>query len=335
VIDRQYEREALFDDAKRLEVLGLIRRGIFRLVIEEELPDSPNIVPSRFMLAIKHGDDGQEKLKARFVWGGHRDKDKSSIVHAATNLQQFSIPMMISLAACLGFAVWTTDVNQAYLQPGSALLRDIFVRPGIIELETVKLPQLLKPLYVLSDAGECWSQTLTAHHLDTLHMEQSVGDFALFMKRVGTELQAMSGTYVDDLLRIGTPEARVEMETYLRETFDVKESETLPVTFTGMKLSRTDNNGFQISLSEYFQRLSPLPQRSIFELYRSFRAKLAWVVNARPDITCALSMAASMTKDSFTSTATVVRGSASCSGKGLVRLLKCFTVARGILLTTV
>jgi hypothetical protein len=31
----------------------------------------------------------------------------------------------------------------------------------------------------------------------------------------------------------------------------------------------------------------------------------------------------------------VVRGSASCSGKGLVRLLKCFTVARGILLTTV
>jgi hypothetical protein len=31
----------------------------------------------------------------------------------------------------------------------------------------------------------------------------------------------------------------------------------------------------------------------------------------------------------------VVRGSASCSGKGLVRLLKCFTVARGILLLTV
>ena len=61
----------LFDDAKRNEVVGLIGRGIFRIVLQEELGQNPNVIPCLFVLAIKHSDSGEIKHKARFILGGH------------------------------------------------------------------------------------------------------------------------------------------------------------------------------------------------------------------------------------------------------------------------
>ena len=68
----------LFDDAKRKEILGLIEKVTFKITLTEELGENepPNILPSRFVLAIKHTDGG-EIFKARFVLGGHMDRQKA------------------------------------------------------------------------------------------------------------------------------------------------------------------------------------------------------------------------------------------------------------------
>jgi hypothetical protein len=81
---------AMFDQAKRDEIMGLIERGTFKLVRRKNAGPHPNIVPGRFVLAIKtadgsaSGNSGSEILKARFVLGGHRDRDKFKLVHNST-----------------------------------------------------------------------------------------------------------------------------------------------------------------------------------------------------------------------------------------------------------
>ena len=80
VISLRDHRRGLFDDAKRKEIDSLLKRSTFNLVLRSELERNPNIVPSRFVLAIKHNDSSEEVLKASFVLGGIKIaiKDMSS-----------------------------------------------------------------------------------------------------------------------------------------------------------------------------------------------------------------------------------------------------------------
>jgi hypothetical protein len=96
-------------NAIKQEIRSLIERGTFRLAL---LPDrsGKNIVPSKFVLAVKH-TDGRDIYKARFCLGGHRDFLKSRMVHTATTLSQTSIRLILALASVLNYDVWTTDVN--------------------------------------------------------------------------------------------------------------------------------------------------------------------------------------------------------------------------------
>ena len=57
-------RAGLFDDAKRKEILGLVERGTFKSVLEEEAGPNPNLIPSRYVVAIKHSSDGSTVYKA-------------------------------------------------------------------------------------------------------------------------------------------------------------------------------------------------------------------------------------------------------------------------------
>jgi hypothetical protein len=106
------DREALFDDAKRAELLSLIDRGTFRLVVTDDPVDKPNVVPSRFVLAIKTKDE-KDVLKARVVLGGHRDRDKNKLVRSNASLIQSFVRLLLATAATMGF--------DSYLQMSSKL----------------------------------------------------------------------------------------------------------------------------------------------------------------------------------------------------------------------
>lgn len=77
----------MFDDAKRKELLGLLEKGAFRIVLQEEVDENANIIPSRCVLAIKHADDPDKPtvLKARFVLGGRKDKAIGQIFYISSN----------------------------------------------------------------------------------------------------------------------------------------------------------------------------------------------------------------------------------------------------------
>jgi hypothetical protein len=80
-------RSNMFDAAKKKELFDLIQRGAFIIILKEEVGPNPNLFSSRFALAVKH-QDGKEKLKARFVLGGHRDRDKRRLIHNSATLKQ-------------------------------------------------------------------------------------------------------------------------------------------------------------------------------------------------------------------------------------------------------
>ena len=54
IINTGDNREALFDDAKRHELLGLLEKGAFRIRLHVDAGPNSNTVPTRFVLAIKH-----------------------------------------------------------------------------------------------------------------------------------------------------------------------------------------------------------------------------------------------------------------------------------------
>jgi hypothetical protein len=297
VLSHNDPRARQFDNAKREEILGLIQRGTFKLVLRSEQAN-PNVLPARFVLAIKNGGTDQEILKARFVLGGHKDRDKMNLVHNATTLKQSSVRLLLALSAVLGFELWTMDVRQAYLQAASNLKRDVFIRPHELELSQDELLQVIKPLYGLSDSGDYWSETLVKHHLRALHMSQATADFSLFFRTLAGDLTGLSGTHVDDLLQAGTPKFRRDVLKETRRSFDVKDPEEPPLIFTGIEISRS-GDGIIAKQGGYISTISKLVLKTAWECFRSERQKLAWICQTRPDIACAVSFLQQVVQEKY------------------------------------
>lgn len=93
---------------------GLLKRGAFRIVLKEESGNKPNIVPSCFVLDIRHKGDGTTRYKARFVIGGLRDRDKKNLVHDSGTVLPESVRLLLALGTVLGLRVSVADWTQSY-----------------------------------------------------------------------------------------------------------------------------------------------------------------------------------------------------------------------------
>lgn len=298
IIDPGDPRAAAFGEAKKREIEGLLARGTFKLVRRQDAGPRPNVVPSRFVLTSKTQDDGSKLLKARFVLGGHRDRDRRRLVHNSNTLKQSSIRLLLALAAMYGFEVWATDINQAYLQAASNLHRKVFVSPDILPLRPDEILQVVRPLYGLADSGDYWGETLDDHHLRELKMERLSGDLSLFFKHASGKLVGASGTYVDDIIRIGAKEFRISSSMMTGDRFDSKPTKGLPFTFTGLEMG-LDHDRITLKQTRYIQSLQEVPSDATFEGFCSIRAKLAWVVHSRPDVAFAVSRLSQHTAETF------------------------------------
>lgn len=286
--------------AKRAEIRGLLERGTFRIILREEVPPDANVLPGRFVLAIKSTEDGETKFKARYVIGGHRDRMKAMMVHSAATLQPQSIRLLLALAAAFGFDIWSADVRQAYLQSSEALSRDIFITKPVaeFELQPEECLKLLKPLYGLCDSGDLWHKTLDDHHRRDLGMTPFRSDPALYRLMANGLLTGLSGGYVDDLLRAGTPEFK-RHAAQTNDRFEMGPDETLPCTFSGFHLSRDESGTLQQNQHFYLRKLEQLPLDAKFQDFRSMRMKLAWLANTRPDCQFEISQLAQVTEERF------------------------------------
>jgi Reverse transcriptase (RNA-dependent DNA polymerase) len=225
------------DSTKWDEILNLFKRGTFKFVT---LPDNHNetVLPSRFVLALKHSPAGEIKYMVIFTVGGHKDRLKHSIVQTASTLSQAIIRMLLAVASILDMNVWCEDIKQAYIQSAQRLRRKIFIKPDILQLGKNEFLQLLLPLYGLTEAGDYWTQTLVDHCVGQVQFTQSETDPSFFFRHVGKTLVGLSANYVDDILRAAPPWNRQKLQQSLRKQFECADYSDLPTTFIGLEISR-------------------------------------------------------------------------------------------------
>lgn len=145
----------IIDEAKLQQMEGLAKRGAYEIVCKEDVLYDANILGRRFVLGIKNVQTENGVCKAIYVVQGHTDTEKNLLIHESTNLKQSSIRVIVSIAAILGFWVWTKYVSQAYLQSADKLMREVYVNPSSeVRFSHNQLLHLLKPLYGLSDSGD-------------------------------------------------------------------------------------------------------------------------------------------------------------------------------------
>jgi hypothetical protein len=69
------------------------------------MPENPNIMGGRFVLAIKDSGTNKEIYKARYVVQGFRDKKKTNFVHDTYTSKQQSTKLLIGLATIFGYRI--------------------------------------------------------------------------------------------------------------------------------------------------------------------------------------------------------------------------------------
>lgn len=93
-----------------------MKRGAFKKVRREEVPDGATFLKSRFVDAIKHVETSHPKFKSRHVMQGHKDKEKPFIVHEISPLRQSSTKMIFPTSAVITLRVFSHNVYQEFLR---------------------------------------------------------------------------------------------------------------------------------------------------------------------------------------------------------------------------
>lgn len=284
--------------AKRKELEELIRRGTWKIVAYDELPSNANIMSGGFVITIKDVETDKPRFKARFVIHGNQDKDKNQLVHTSTTIKHASTRLLVALASCFGFRLWSQDISQAYLQSASELLRDIYLKPGKeFEIEGNKLLKLLRPLYGLSDSGDYWNTTFSDHIKKDLNMASTVADYSFFFKMVRGKLMGLMGTYVDDTISAGTED--FEKHTNITESkFESKPTEFDNFRFAGVYVKKI-SEGYMIHQESSISRLKLLDPGCTFQEFRSARARLTWMQHTRPEIAAIVNFLSQCIADTY------------------------------------
>lgn len=155
-------RSGLVDETNRKEINALIERGTFKIVLRSEAGKDPNIIPSRFVLALKHKCGSPNVYEPLFVAGGHEYRDSGQDFYNATTLKYSSLRLIMSLASIFGFDMYAIDITQTFLRPVSKLCRRISINL-INVLKYDELLQLMKPIYELTESGDHWNEKLKKH----------------------------------------------------------------------------------------------------------------------------------------------------------------------------
>jgi Reverse transcriptase (RNA-dependent DNA polymerase) len=254
--------------AKLAEMKGLLDKGVFEIVLRDDIPPGANTLSDRYVLAIKDGGTSKERYKARFVVQGHKVLEKKAIVHDASAVSQRGIRLVFALAAIFGWKLWTEDVRQAFIQTAGTLLRNVYLvnlrgAEAELHLRPEQALRLLKPLYGLADAGDLWHAEFSDHHREILRMEELDSEPALYAKFQADFISGMTGLYVDDTVSAGTH--HFEKWSAAKNPYETQSRTFNEGDVLGQQFSRNPTTGrITVSQEKYARTLQVLEHDSSF-----------------------------------------------------------------------
>lgn len=288
--------------AIRKEVEGLMSRGCFKVRKTRQVPQNTNVLPCKYVLAVKYGEKDEQRYKARFVLEGHRDGSKAFLLHTSQTVQQLPTRLLLASLEMNDFSLWSEVAFQAYTQGDEPLARLVFINDVSPEfnLKEDECFHVIKPVYGLSDSGDLLHSTIDRYHCIALHMVPLASNQGLFFVMADEKLSGMSGIYVDNLLRIGDKSFHQKCKA-TPEKLNTKVKTQLPIEITDISTERSSNGMLTVGQNRYLRKLKDLPSNSKFSELRSMRVKLERLANTHPDVLSEIASLAQVTLEHFNS----------------------------------
>ena len=178
----EYLIDTRFLESSHAEIEGLIDRGTYVAVNENNLPPGANIMRSRGIHSIKKDSEENEKCKARLVILGHLDPENGRVVNEAPTILRSSTRIIQTLASSFCFKILSRDGEQAFIQSEDTLHHEWYVKPpkfpNLLAMinQPPSLLQSFKPLYVISERLDYWWQTFKRYYVTDFGMTQTILD---------------------------------------------------------------------------------------------------------------------------------------------------------------
>lgn len=130
-------------------------------------------------------------------------------------------------------------------------------------------------------------------------MTASKPDPALYYLPDDGKLIALSGSYVDDILRTGNGLFRNKTANKTKNASEMTEDSTLPIEFTGFAVKKDQDGELILDQHHFLRKLECLPPNASLNRFRSMRMRLAWLINSRPDFLFDIAKIAQVIEDMF------------------------------------
>lgn len=259
-------RKAVMDELKQL-----IRFKVLKFVKANEIDPIvlKSRLPSKTFVKVKYDPNGLfEKIKARLVGGGHRQKRHlySESETSSPTISLVGLYIVALIAADEGRTVITADVAGAYLRAFMRRLVLIEINKEESEILVELYPELeeyldskgkltaecLKALYGLIESGRLWFDLLKSTLIANGYV-QNLYEPCIFNKwHEREQVQSTIGIYVDDII-VTCKDAHIaeSIITSLESEFD-----ELTVTrgkvhkFTGMIFDFTESRKLKITMKK-------------------------------------------------------------------------------------
>ena len=191
------------------------------------------LLTSKWVHKRKTNERGEvNRFKARLVARGftqaeydsfHPDKVFAHVV------DRNSLRTVLSMAASQDLKLYSFDISNAYLQ--AELKEVIYMEPPPgMDIPSDECLALIRPIYGTRQGGRMFSDALDSH-LKKIGFSQNLADPCVW-SRIRKGKQQIITSYVDDCtLACADDEARDEIMAEMRERFEIKEGEGMPINY--------------------------------------------------------------------------------------------------------
>ncbi|KAI0996097.1 hypothetical protein K3495_g12084, partial [Podosphaera aphanis] len=295
-----------FSASNKKEIEGLIANNVFKFIPWNKSLLVKRIYKCRIVKGIKGKETPKPFEKSRLVVQAYRDEGKSFVLTQSPTIQRASQRLIfcfaISLILIYGHTLFLRDIQQAYTQSETNLIRDIYCWPSPEIIEAMNLPSntlmhIVKPLYGIPEAGNHWFDTWINYLTKKLGLKSSCFDPCLLVTH--SDPFSITGMQVDDTLFLGTEEFLKLENAQLKEAkFPAKPIERLaennPLRFNGLLISIRDNTLYiqPNGQSNKIKMVNPKSPNCLDD-YKKQRALGAWISSTcQPLVAFRLSRAA-------------------------------------------
>ena len=242
------EQSSRWREAMESEYSSLLKNDTWDLVPS---PEGKNIVGSRWVLKVKHDENGSvNRFKARLVVKGVDYDEVFSPVARNT-----SVRSLLALANAHDLEIHQMDVKTAFLN-GSLDFEIYMSQPeGFVD----PVCQLKKSIYGLKQSARCWNTTLD-ECLKSVGYHKSNADGCIYVKSVKEVNDRISfvilGAYVDDIIPVSnTPVLLKAEKAALCERFEMIDQGEIHYLL-GMSIKRDrECRTLTISQANYVERV--------------------------------------------------------------------------------